>query len=121
MQKTYDALPSGQSAPLKTAEIFFPLQRQEVFLFVVAFLAGGYDVAFRGCAAADERNDVVHGEFRRMGFRVTVIADTTCELLLPPGALPQLTSLAALPLDILGGACGNKGLYLRPLLFSSSS
>jgi len=44
-------------------EIGFPFNRQEVFLLAVAGLAGGDDIALDRLAAANERNDVVHGQF----------------------------------------------------------
>jgi hypothetical protein len=75
-------------------EIFFPLQEELVFFFVIAGFAAGDEVAFGTAAAADNGNDVVHGEFGGLEFLLAVIAEARGFFSLPPLAGPKLPGLS---------------------------
>mgnify|MGYP006308176393 CR=1 FL=1 len=75
---------------------------REVFLFVVAGFAAGHAVALGACAAADHRDDVVHGQFFRGEALPAIMADAPGKLLPPPFALAQFLRLGALARDVPG-------------------
>ena len=106
---------------LQARQVFIPLDGQQVFLFVVASLAGGDDVAFDGFATPDNRHKVVHGEFFWRYAGIAVVTSPAGELSLPPGACAQNPSCAALPLYFFVRYIRHKRHYFRPLLTSSSS
>ena len=73
------------------------LERQALLALAVAGLATYHHIAFARPAAADQRNEVVHGQFFGRKSAVTMMADTGGALTLPPlgGAqLPRFLPLA---------------------------
>lgn len=102
-------------------KVFFPFDRQEMFFLVVAVFACGDHITLDRFAAANERHDMIHGQFSGWDCCVAVVTATSCKLLFPPGALAQIAGLLAFPSDLCVCACRNKRFYRFPRLFSSSS
>ena len=73
-------------------EIIIPFHRQEIFLFIVAFLASGDQVVLNTFAAPDYGHDVVHSQLSRGKASAAVFAASLRQLALPPCALAQLPS-----------------------------
>src|SRR5688500_14268047 len=65
----------GIAAMAERIEIVAPFHRQERLLAIVAWLAGGHDVAADAPPAAAKRNDVVHGERLEAHVAAAVVAD----------------------------------------------
>ena len=55
-----------------------------MLLFVVAGFAGRDEIAFGASAAANQGNDVVHGQLGGFEFSLAVIADACGPFSLPP-------------------------------------
>ena len=77
------------------------LPSEAVLLALVAGLARWDDVALGGPAAADERDDMVHGESLWCELCAAIVASPFRSLALPPLATPELPGSCALSLDLL--------------------
>lgn len=70
-----------------------------MLFFVIAFLAGGYDIVFLCSAASYDRDYVVHCEVFGIYPRVAVPAFALSALSFPPRGFSHFTGCAALPPD----------------------
>ena len=78
-----------------------PLPGEPVLLPRVAGFARRDDVPLGGPPAADERDDVVHGEHLRHEPATAVVAGPLCSLTLPPRAASELPGSGTLVSDVL--------------------
>lgn len=86
---------------LQPVQIFLPLHRKGVFLFVIAFFAGCNEVVFCRPAAPHYRHNVVHGKLFRRYVRSAVITFSFSEFLLPPLRFPEFPGLLFFFFDLL--------------------
>ncbi len=77
------------------------LPGEPVLLPSVAGFARRDDVSFGGPPAADERDDVIHGERLRCKPATAVVAGPLCSLTLPPLAASELPGSGTLVSDVL--------------------
>ena len=91
------------------AQVLFPFHREQVFLSAVAGLAGKYDIAADRATTTDEGYDVIKGRLvARNGF-LTIEADGSIHLPLPPARLFQGASLFLLLLEHFRTDVGYEG------------
>ncbi len=82
------------------SEVLVPLHGEHMFFLVVTFFAGRDKVSFYGFAAANEWNDVIHGELSRGDPCIAVIAPSSGALPFPPTAFAKLAGDGTLPSEI---------------------
>ena len=92
---------NGEKEALRLLEVVFPLYEELVFLFGVAVLAARHQVALGAAAAADQGNDVVHGQFGGLELPPAIITDACGPFALPPLACAKLTGLCPLTGNLL--------------------
>ena len=73
------------------------LRRSQIFFVVVALFAARDNVSAGGLPAADDRNDMVHGQFFRRELFLAIIANPGGELLLPPGRGAHFSGFCPFP------------------------
>jgi hypothetical protein len=74
-----------------------------MFFPVVAWFAGGDDIAAVAPAAADYRHDVIHGKLNRGKFGTAPMTNSFGKASLPPLALAKFPRLCPLAADLLRG------------------
>lgn len=65
-------------------QILFPFSGQEIFFFVVARFAGRHKIPLHGFAAANDRDQVVHGQICWVELESAIVADAGRAFSLPP-------------------------------------
>jgi hypothetical protein len=88
-------------APGQALKILIPFYGQEIFLFGIAFLAGGDDISLRTSATSAEGNHVIHGQLRPPHFMVAVIANALLDFAVPPVRASHAAGLFLFPLDVV--------------------
>ena len=83
------------------SQVFIPLNREQVFLLVVAVLAGRHEIALGALSAPYQGDDMVHGQLRRIDMAAAIVTDPFRYLSLPPGRLPQSPGPLLLVIDLL--------------------
>jgi hypothetical protein len=74
-----------------------------VFPLAITVLATWHQITLARFAAADERHEVVHGQFFGRKVRATVMADAGAALTLPPLASAQLPRFSPLAPNLILG------------------
>ena len=69
------------------AQVLFPFHREQVLLSTVAALAGKYDIAADRATTTDEGDDVIEGRLVACNGFLTIEANTSIQLMLPPPRL----------------------------------
>ena len=77
-----------------------PFNGEHIFLFAVAVFAAGDEVGACALAAADDGDDVVHGEFFGGDSLFAVVALTSASEIFPPLGTSDLTGFGSLSLDV---------------------
>ena len=70
-------------------KISFPFHGKKVFFFIVALFANRDYVSLGGLAATYNRNDMVHGQFRRREMAPAIMTLAPGQTLVPPAGLAQ--------------------------------
>jgi hypothetical protein len=63
----------------------FPFPGESILLFAVAVFTRSNQVAFGRLPTPDERNKMIHGQFRRWKLLLTVVTHPARAFTLPPG------------------------------------
>ena len=83
------------------SQVFIPLHREQVFLLVVAVLAGRHEIALGALSPPYQGDDMIHGQLGRIHVPAAIVADPFRYLSLPPGRLPQFPGTLLLLIDLL--------------------
>jgi hypothetical protein len=83
------------------SQIFIPLHRKQVFLLVVALLAGRHEVSLGALSPPYQGDDMVHGQFCLTDLPAAIVTDPFGYPSLPPGRLPQFPGTLLLLIDLL--------------------
>jgi hypothetical protein len=82
-------------------EILFPFHGKHMFFFIIAVFTSCSNVVLGALAAANNWNDVIHGQFLRRKPPSAVMAGAPGQSLLPPPRFTQSPGLFPLPLYLL--------------------
>jgi len=85
----------------KVVEVGVPLDGQQVFFLVIAFLAGRHDVALFALSTTAQRHHVIHGQLIATHLTSAIMADAGVDPSQPPFTPSQFSRLFFLSLDVL--------------------
>ena len=94
--RLWDVIAAGE-----IQKILFPFHGKHMFLFIIAVFTGCSNVVLSTPAAADNWNDVIHGQLIWRKTPSAVIASASGQSLLPPPRFTQGPGLFPLPLYLL--------------------
>lgn len=83
------------------SQVIFPFHGKQVFLAIVAGLAGRHHVASGGSPSSNQRHNVVHRQLFGERLAAAVMAGSSGYLPLPPLGLAQVFRLFFLTSDLL--------------------
>ena len=90
--------------------ILLPFRWEEIFFFTVTVFTSRDEVSLHGLAAAHDRYEMVHGQFRRLERLAAIGASSARPFPLPPLRGPELARFTLLALDMLFVRCIEKGV-----------
>ena len=82
------------------SQVFIPLDRKQIFLLVVAVLAGRRKIALGAFPSPYQGDNMVHGQYCGTDMPAAVVTDPFRHLSLPPGRLPQFPGPLLLVIDL---------------------
>jgi hypothetical protein len=91
-KKCLFSMPSG----FEPVQIPIPFPWQKLFFLGVAGFAAGHQIEFFRPPPPGQRNDVIHGQFRRSNGSTAIMTDTGGPFAFPPLGVPQFSGFGPL-------------------------